>query len=178
MRPYLIRIFLAIVLLAAVWYVVPYPTEVWIRYNVWLRSQSLDEFAAYVESQSDFEEATCRSGTVELGLRRAPPEIEETVLRFCTDSRLRWAERTSYGSRFYLGVVTKLPASYNAALIHSDEPHDEPLCERFSYLDPGHSCVFELKNDWKIHYINLDLSGSDAQSLAEDVARESEQSGN
>ena len=172
MRRLLLWLTLLSIGLVSSWYFFLYPSEAWIRYNVWLRADSLNDFADFVESNDHFDEILMIGDDVFIDRSPAPPNIVEAAHHHFDRARLIRGKKAEYGSFYYLGPTSKWPNYYQAALIRSPDDSDDPDCSRFATLSPGESCVFRLDDRWMLHYINLNLLESDALRFAEEVAEE------
>ena len=138
-----------------------YPKELSLRYHFAIRATDVDAIATYIESQNAFEQFSCLEEEVWTDRSAAAADVREALQSLCRSSQVLMGYKTAYGSFYPTGTRPWWPESYMIALIHSYDFSATDPCERFRRLATGEECIFELDEQWAIHYWNAPL-GTDA----------------
>ena len=158
--------------LLLVWYLLLYPGELWIRYNLAFRSDSHEEFADYVQNQSDFETYRCEHDRVYVdNLRRASPMVTSTLLEHCENTGLSLGRKIEFGAWFHTGTLTKWRDDYAISILRLANIPDDTVCPRIPSLQPNEDCIFVIDGRWVIHYWRASEILEKAEENAEDVER-------
>ena len=159
-------------LVTASWYLFLYPQELWIRFNLVVRSDEINALADYFEGQSDFEEFICIADNVFLDKKAAPEQIHRDLQKHCRASRIVRGRLTGSGSIYYLGWDSKWLNEYWIAVVRESDLDNPEQCSRWSRPQPLAACIVPLTDNWAINYYHAPDFGGEAQGLAEEVGEQ------
>jgi len=154
------------------WYLLLYPGEVWIRYNLAFHPESHETFADYVQNQTDFEIYRCEHGQVYVdNLQPAAPMVASKLLEHCENTGLSLGRKIEDGAWFHVGSLTKWRDDYAISIVRHASVPEYTACSRAPSLQPNEDCIFVVDDRWVIHYWRASEILEKAEATAEDVAR-------